>query len=389
MGGLNTFRTYVGIAIAISVATLIALVLLWPDGSGGSGLKVGSTTHTEKGKIEKIEAVDCTMSAENLKCQKAYVRMESGPERGDLVSVDVTNRGDNSVFGVGDTVKVAAFSTAGGPKVHSIIDFERKPPMLLLAVAFCLLVVIFGRLRGAMSLVGLALSLGIVLIFVIPAILDHKPPLAVALAGAMAVMLVTIALAHGVGPKSIAAILGTSLSLLIVCVLAVAFTHAANLTGYSSEEASLLSAGDANISISGLVVAGIVIGALGVLDDVTVSQASTVIALRAANPRLGTRELYRRAIDVGRDHVSATVNTLVLAYVGSSLPLLLILGSGQLGFTEAVNMEVVAKEIVATLVGSIGLIAAVPITTILAAFLAGSLRRGQLLVTASRGHHYH
>jgi uncharacterized membrane protein len=386
---MNTFRTYVGIVIAISVATLIALVLLWPDGSGGSELKLGAATPTEKGKIEKIEAVDCTMALENAECQKAYVRMKSGPEEGDLVSVDVTNRGDNSVFGVGDTVKVASFSNAGGPEVHSIIDFERKPPMLLLAVAFCLLVIVFGRLRGAMSLVGLALSLGIVLVFVIPAILDHKPPLAVALAGAMAVMLVTISLAHGVGPKSIAAILGTSLSLLIVCVLAVAFTHAANLTGYSSEEASLLSAGDANISISGLVVAGIVIGALGVLDDVTVSQASTVIALRAANPRLGTRELYRRAIDVGRDHVSATVNTLVLAYVGSSLPLLLILGSGQLGFTDAVNMEVVAKEIVATLVGSIGLIAAVPITTILAALLAGSLHRGELLVAASGGGHHH
>lgn len=135
-------------------------------------------------------------------------------------------------------------------------------------------------------------------------------------------------------------------------------------------------------------IAGIIIGALGVLDDVTISQASTVLALRAANPNQSIGRLYKRAIDVGRDHVSATVNTLVLAYVGSSLPVLLILGSGEVGLTRAMNMEVVAKEIVATLVGSIGLIAAVPITTLLAALMSGALSRGELAEAASHGHHH-
>jgi len=212
--------------------------------------------------------------------------------------------------------------------------------------------------------------------------------LLVALVGSMAVMLVTISLAHGLGPKSIAAILGTSISLLLVGGLATLFTGLTNLTGFSSEEATLIAASGADVSISGLLVAGILIGALGVLDDVTISQSSTVMALRASNPDQEFAALYRRAIDVGRDHVSATVNTLVLAYVGSSLPILLIFGSGELGLIDASNLEVVAKEIVATLVGSIGLIAAVPITTALAAWMAGTLAHDELREAAEGGHHH-
>jgi len=382
-------RSWFVVAVAVvGVVTLVAVALLWPSGDAGSELELGSRTESESGVIERIELKECAVPIEDATCREAGVRIESGPEEGSVVPVDVTSRSQDTVFGVGDTVKVASTQTAAGEPTYSIIDFERKSPLILLTIAFALLVIFFGRLRGAMSLVGLAASLAVVLVFIIPAILDHQPPLAVALAGSMAVMLITIFLAHGTGPKSIAAILGTTVSLLLVGLLAVIFTQAANLTGFSSEEASLLSAGDAGISISGLVVAGIIIGALGVLDDVTISQASTVLALKAANPKQGVRQLYRRAIDVGRDHVSATVNTLVLAYVGSSLPVLLILGSGQFGLGSAVNMEIVAKEIVATLVGSIGLIAAVPITTVIAALLARTMSRGELAEAAAHGHHH-
>jgi uncharacterized membrane protein len=150
----------------------------------------------------------------------------------------------------------------------------------------------------------------------------------------------------------------------------VLFTELTHLTGLSSEEAAFLQLGQADLSLDGLLLAGIVIGALGVLDDVTISQASTVLALRHANPSLRFRELFGRALQVGRDHVSATVNTLVLVYMGAALPILLLFSATELGVSDAVNFEIVAKEIVATLVGSIGLIAAVPITTALAALLA-------------------
>jgi uncharacterized membrane protein len=244
--------------------------------------------------------------------------------------------------------------------------------MLILAAVFVLVVVAFARWRGLLSLAGLAVSLVLVLVFVVPAILDGKEPLLVAVVGALAIALITIPLAHGWGPKSAAALLGSAASLVLTALLALLFTNLTQLTGLSSEEAVFLQIGDADVSLQGLLLAGMVIGALGVLDDVTISQASTVLALRRANPELSGGRLFRMALDVGRDHVSATVNTLVLAYVGAALPILLLFSAADLGVSDAANLEVVAKEIVATLVGSIGLIAAVPITTGLAALLATS-----------------
>jgi uncharacterized membrane protein len=232
------------------------------------------------------------------------------------------------------------------------------------------IVVAFGRLRGALSLLGLGFSLALVLLFVVPAILDGKSPLAVAIVGSLAVALITIPLAHGRGPKTLAAVLGTATSLLLTALLALIFTKATHLTGFSNEEAAFLDLAGANVSLEGLVLAGMVIGALGVLDDVTVSQASTVLALRSTNPTLHFRQLFAVAQRVGRDHVSATVNTLVLAYVGAALPILLIFSSSDLAVGDALSTEVVATQVVATLVGSIGLIAAVPLTTALAAVLA-------------------
>lgn len=384
----DSLDIYRVIVVALAAVTMIAVVLLWPGGERESKLEFGTPTETEKAEVEGVEQVECQVPLENATCLEASIRLKSGPNEGDLATLDVTSRSADTVVDPGDDIKVAAISNEGGPTIYSLIEYERGPPLLLLTAAFVLLVILFGRLRGALSLVGLAASLAIVMLFIIPAILDKQPPLAVALAGSMAVMLVTITLAHGVGPKSIAAILGTSVSLILVGVLAVIFTSAANLTGFTSEEATLLSASDSGISISGLVIAGIIIGALGVLDDVTISQASTVIALRAANPKQSLGRLYRRAIEVGRDHVSATVNTLVLAYVGSSLPVLLILGSGEVGLGQATNMEIVAKEIVATLVGSIGLIAAVPITTFLAAMMSSKMDRAELAAEAAHGHHH-
>jgi uncharacterized membrane protein len=269
---------------------------------------------------------------------------------------------------------------------YSLSDFERRKPMLLLALIFAALVVLFGRLRGALSLVGLAISLAVVLLFVVPAILDGEKPLVVAVVGSMAVMLATIALAHGLGPKSLAAILGTAVSLMLTVGLALLFTDLTHLTGLATEEAGFLQSSGSNISLEGLLVAGMVIAALGVLDDVTITQSSTVLALRRANPSLRVRELYTHAMHVGQDHVSATVNTLVLAYVGASLPVLLIFSSGRLGVIDAVNVELVAKEVVGTLVGSIGLIAAVPITTALAALLATEVPAEELAGVQAHAH---
>jgi uncharacterized membrane protein len=367
-------RLFTAIAVLLAVATAAGLAILWP-GDPEARIGAGIAVDSERAEVVEVEEMICPGFGEQ-RCQLATVRLDSGPDAGRRVRLQLGATGLDPDLDPGDDIKVAEAPEPppGSPPVagsgYSLADFQRGTPMLVLALVFVLAVLVFARLRGALSLVGLVFSLAVVLVFVVPAILDGEPPLAVAIVGSLAVALITIPLAHGRGPKSLAAVLGTSASLLLTALLALVFTEAAHLTGFSSEEATFLQVSGADLSLEGLLLAGMVIGALGVLDDVTVSQASTVLALRAAAPRLGFRELFGRALRVGRDHVSATVNTLVLAYVGASLPVLLIFSSADIGLGEALNLEVIAKEVVATLVGSIGLIAAVPVTTALAALLA-------------------
>jgi uncharacterized membrane protein len=368
-------RVFTGVATGLAVATIVALIVLWP-GEVESGVAEGLLVDSERGTVERVEETVCPgLIGQN--CRQVYVRLDSGPESGRLVRLQLGGAGSlDPDVDPGDELRVTKTPRPqpGTEQVtgsgYSLVDFERRGPMLWLALIFIAAVILLGRLRGALSLVGLGVSLALVLVFVVPSILDGNSPLAVAVTGALAIALVTIPLAHGLGAKSMAALLGTAASLLLTALLAVLFTNLTHLTGLSSEEAIFLQLGQADLSLEGLLLAGIVIGALGVLDDVTISQASTVLALRRANPALGFGELFRRALQVGRDHVSATVNTLVLAYVGASLPALLLFSAADLGVAEVVNFEIVAKEIVATLVGSIGLVAAVPITTALAALLA-------------------
>jgi uncharacterized membrane protein len=372
-GSRSLPRAFLAAAIVLAVATAAGLAILWP-GDVEPKLGEGIAAKSERAEVQRIEVSRCSGFGTS-RCRDVTVRLETGPDEGRTSVIQLGTGGLDPDLDVGDEVRVvkgAALPDASGGErsLYTLSDFERRRPMLLLVLAFAALVLLFARLRGALSLLGLAFSLAIVLLFVVPSILDGEPPLAVAVVGSMAIMLITITLAHGGGPKSLAAILGTGASLLLTALLAVAFTELTHLTGLSSEEAAILQLNQGNVSLEGLLLAGMVIGALGVLDDVTISQSSTVLALRAANPSLRFGALFGTAMRVGRDHVTATVNTLVLAYVGASLPILLIFSSGQLDFLEVVNLELVAKEVVATLVGSIGLICAVPITTALASLLA-------------------
>jgi uncharacterized membrane protein len=383
-------RLLTAIAVLLALATAAGLAILWP-GDPEAQIGTGLVVDSEKAEVVEVEETVCPGFGQQ-RCQLVTARLETGPDAGRRLQLQLdATRGLDPDVDPGDGIKVAETPEPpeGAPPVagtgYTLVDFQRGTPMLVLALMFVLAVLAFARLRGALSLLGLGISLALVLVFVVPAILDGEPPLAVAVVGSLAVALVTIPLAHGRGPKSLAAVLGTAASLLLTALLASAFTEAAHLTGFSSEEATFLQVSGAGLSLEGLLLAGMVIGALGVLDDVTVSQASTVLALRGAAPELGFRDLFGRALRVGRDHVSATVNTLVLAYVGASLPVLLIFSSADIGLGEALNLEVVAKEVVATLVGSIGLIAAVPVTTALAALLA--LREPpERLAAAEHGH---
>jgi len=382
-------RAFNAAVIVLALATVAGLFALWP-GDAGVQLGEGLAAPSDRAEVERIEEFRCS-GFQTDTCRRVTFRLQSGERSGRQARLSLGTSAIDPELSVGDDIRVVRAESPPGAQTppdqeYSLTDFERRTPMLALALLFALLVVALGRLRGILSLVGLGLSLAVILAFVAPAILAGEPPLAVAVVGSLAVMLLTVPLAHGLGAKGTSAILGTALSLGLTVALAALFTDLTNLTGLSSEEATLLNANEGELPLQGLLLAGMVVAALGVLDDVTVSQSSTVLALRAANPSLGARDLFRRALRVGRDHVSATVNTLVLAYAGASLPLLLLFSSAELGLVETANLEVIAKEIVATLVGSIGLVAAVPVTTGLAALLAVRLPAERLGEQAAHVH---
>lgn len=371
----------------IALATLVAIAVMWPGDVRRELAEV--VQPSDRATVVAIDDRPCGATVTD-RCKRVAIRLDSGDAAGSRGVIQWGANGVDPPVSVGDRIRVAEAPQVPGyddpdEATYVVVDFERGTALIVLFAIFAFLVLAFSRLRGALSLLGLASSLAVILLFVVPAILNGKPPVAVAIVGSLAVMMVTILLAHGHGPKSIAALLGTTASLLLTALLAVIFTQATRLTGLAGEEAFALRLADPDVSLQGLLIAGMVIGALGVLDDVTVSQSSTVFALRAANPQMRFRELAMRAMAVGRDHVSATVNTLVLAYAGASLPVLLIFASGALPISQAVSLEIVAEQVVATLVGSIGLIAAVPLTTGVAALLALHVPREQL-DEAAHGH---
>jgi uncharacterized membrane protein len=385
---LNLFVLALALIVA---ATIIGLVALWPRHRTIEPPGALRNARTEQAEVVSVAAARCPSPGQRG-CRRVEVELRSGPDDGDRVSITVFESKKLLPLEPGDRVRVSPNrlpegAQIGGVRVepYTFADFERRQALLWLGLLFAALVVVTGRWQGVRALFGLVASLAIVVGFVVPAILDGRSPEGVALVGALAVMLVTLGLAHGVGVKTLAAALGTTAALLLTLGLGSFFSDLAHITGLSSEEAVFLRASVGDVSIQGLFLAGVVIAALGVLDDLTVSQASTVLALRRANPALGFAPLFRSALAVGRDHITATVNTLVLAYAGASLPVLLIFSLADTSLGDALNSEAVAEQIVATLVGSIGLIAAVPATTALAALLA--IRVGDpVLADAHAGH---
>jgi len=374
--------------VVIALGTIAAIAIMWPGQTKDRFAEV--VQPSDRATVTGIDDHPCGATV-STRCIRVKIHLDSGDDKGTSGIIQWDANGVDPPVHVDDQIRVAASPPVPGydqenVNFYTLVDYQRGSQLLILFAFFALLVVLLSRLRGAFSLVGLGVSLATILVFIVPGILNGRPPVPVAVAGGLAIVLVTIPLAHGRGPKAIAALLGMTASLLLIAGLAAFFTSFTRLTGLAGEEAFALRLADPTVSLQGLLIAGMVIGALGVLADVTVSQASTVLALRAANLALGGRELFTRAMHVGRDHVSATVYTLVLAYAGASLPVLLIFASGSLGLSQAASLELVSEPIVATLVGSIGLIAAVPLTTAIAALLAVHTPRDRLEAAAADGH---
>jgi uncharacterized membrane protein len=384
--GLPVLGSWVvdGVAALIGVfaiSTVVGLALLWPHGNLERVGQFGPL-HTVGAIAERVLTVPCALSASHS-CHVVGVKILEGPQKGRTSTLTTVASVGSLDVAKGDRIRVYKNTPPPGRagehfQPYSFADYDRRSAMLWLSIGFVVLLLVTGRWHGLRALLGLIVSLVIVVEFIVPAILHGSSPLAVAVVGAFAVMLVMMPLSYGFGAKAMAAWLGTAISLLIAAGLATVFSRAAHLSGAASDESVYLGASQSGLSLQGLLVAGMVIGALGVLVDLTVSQASTVIALRRANPSLGFNGLFRGALDVGHDHIAATVHTLVFAYAGAALPVLLIFSVGSTSFTDAVNGEAVSDEVIAALVGSIGLIASMPITTALAAVLATRMSDKQL-----------
>jgi uncharacterized membrane protein len=363
--------------------TIVGVVANWPKHRHVPTPALLRHPKTFEAKVTALRSTRCLApSAHN--CLIVTARLESGPDKNKETSFRFGDSGGAATPSVGNTLLVYRNPLPPGARLigqkispYQFVDFQRRAPLLWLAIAFAVITIAAGRLHGLRALVGLVASLATIVFFVVPAIDQGRPPLQVVAFGGLGVMLLTIPLVHGGGAKSLAACLGTALALLVTLGLADAFTSLAHLSGLTTDQAIYLQA-TTHVSIRGLLLAGMVIGSLGVLSDTTVTQASTVITLRRVDPTLSWRQLVSHATSVGRDHIAATVNTLVLAYTGAALPLLVIFGLGDTSLTGAINTEPIAEPIVATLVGSIGLVSAVPLTTALAALLALHLPERQL-----------
>ncbi len=356
--------------VPCALATLVGVVLLWPSG-GPPATAHPVSQEPVRAQVTATRATDCSPGSGDGGCVALVVHMADGPRPDrDLVQVVPVEPGSPQ-FSVGDQI-VLGWSGADPDDAGSyqVIDFQRGAPLAWLAGLFAAAVLLLGRWRGLAALVALVLSFVVLLFFVVPAILAGHNPLAVAVVGACLIMFAVLYLTHGPSARTSTAVLGTLLSLALIGALSAAFSAAAQLTGLDDQTRNLIASLGTGVDARGLLLAGVVIGALGVLDDVTVTQTSAVWELRHANPEMSARGLFTAAMRIGRDHVASAVNTLVLAYAGAALPLLLLFSLSGQGFGNVVTSQDVATEVVRTLVGSIGLVASVPITTALAAAVA-------------------
>jgi uncharacterized membrane protein len=301
------------------------------------------------------EGIVTKILEENGSYQK--VEITSG-EKKQVIESGLYDSAQQIKYKVGDKVVVSE---------DQIVDFVRRPSLYLLGCIFLFCAVAIAGKWGLTSVLGMGYSFWVIFKFILPMILKGYDAVVVAIIGAMFIVPVTFGLSHGINRKTINAMIGTIFSMIIVGILSIAFVSLGKLTGFAVEEAGFLQYQLGGIiNMKGILLAGIIISTLGVMDDITVSQSSIVEELRKANSKLSKKELFVRSMRVGKDHISSMVNTLVLVYTGASLPLLLLFVNNPHPFSEVINYEIIADEIVRTLVGSIGLILAVPITTYIA-----------------------
>jgi uncharacterized membrane protein len=380
-------KVVVGLLVAIGVAVLVGMALLWPS---HQSVDIPLPFQNASGGAVTTEAAHVLSSAEatcgspsagavltsapiaappgNGQCVQSLVQIESGPNKDANTLLEFSGGPGQPSLAVGDDVRVTRQVDQNGTTTYAFFDFERTWPLAILAATFAVVVVAVARWRGLRALVGIVVAFAVLMIFLLPALRDGAPAVPVSLVASGAILYAVIYLAHGVSLRTSAALLGTLSALLLAALLSWATIELVHLTGLSEDQNNEVAAYLGNVSITGLLLAGFIIGSLGVLNDVTVTQAST--AFEIAEHGASRRAIFTGAMRVGRDHIASTVYTLVLAYAGSALPLLLLFSVANRSLSDVLTSESVAIEIARSAVGGIALALSVPLTTGIAAILA-------------------
>ena len=368
------------VLVPVGLATLLGLFLLWPSGAqtpaevAARTFIPAATTYPE-GTVVSLSPFECSGAGRDSggpsqTCATAVVEITGGEGAGSFQQIELAPDVVASGIGTGDRIVLSRDGGAEGGPTYAFSDYVRTTPMLALALAFVVVVGVVARLRGLAALLGLAFAFVILLTFMLPALLSGSSPTWVSLVGSAAIMFVVLYLAHGFSARRTTALLGTLFGLVLVTVLGALAVHVARLTGFTSEDTTQLQTFDPTLNFSGLVIAGVVVAGLGVLNDVTITQASAVWQLNETDPDMTRRQLFSRGMTIGRDHIASTVYTIVFAYAGAGLPVLLLLELSRRPVGVVLSSSVVAEEVIRTLVGGIALVLAVPLTTAVGAFVA-------------------
>ena len=368
-------RLLAAILIPLTLAAIVAMFLLWPSGTA-SDVEVGNPYSATEGASFQVGTVESTSVAtclypsseesEGQKCLVAHLDPDRG---GAIVEVEVPPEVIREAdVNVGDRIRFLDLGAAGEGAVaqYSFVDFVRTAPMALLAAIYALVVVLVARWRGFRALLGLAGAYVVIAQFIIPGLIEGKPPLLLGLVGSTVIMVGVLYFAHGFSARTSTALLGTIFGLITTALIAAWATGSAHLTGLNDELDYSLSYASGSISLSGILLCGLIISGLGVLNDVTITQSSAVWEMHELAPGSSAKRLFAGAMRVGRDHIASTVYTIVFAYAGAALPLIILLSLQDRPLVETITSGELAVEIVRTLVGSIGLVLALPVTTAIA-----------------------
>jgi uncharacterized membrane protein len=384
----RALRIMVVVLIPLGIWTLAGLIVFWPGDvsshvlQGSSGYTVAGTTYPTA-KITNITEISCEGAAgstsggdDNQTCATIAAELLEGPDRGQVVEVPLTDAIYGSGTEIGQQVKLVRLPAVDDqPASYQFSDFERSNALLVLTLVFVASVVVVARWRGFASLVGLFFAGFILVKFMFPALISGTNPLVVGLIGSSAIMFVVLYAAHGFSARTTTALLGTLFGLILIAVLGYGATRWAHLTGVTAEDDYVLSAAAPDLRLTSVVVCGIIVAGLGVLNDVTITQASAVWELADADP--DQKKLFSAAMRIGRDHIASTVYTIAFATAGAALPILLLIEIYDRPILDVVQTEQFAGEVIRTLVGSIGLVLAVPLTTAIGVAVVRASRRGR------------